>query len=355
VIGLKVDRQYKLYNGAIECGLFLFTLHAERDRPLLQEGGAHSEQAQMFANRLKKNLKGLSKWLKREQIECYRLYDADMPEYAVAVDCYGDWVHVQEYAPPRSIDPRKAFERLQDVISVIPGALGVKPERVVLKQRRRQQGSSQYGKQGQTDHFLEVQEHGCRLRVNLHDYLDTGLFLDHRPVRRHIQALSAGKDVLNLFCYTATASVHAALGGAASTTSVDMSATYLGWAMKNMGLNGFSGGANQFIQADCIKWLNQPRAAVYDLIFMDPPTFSNSKRMEEVLDIQRDHVSLVQAAMKLLRPGGVLLFSNNYRRFSLDYEALAGFDIRDITAQSLDPDFKRSKGIHVCFEIRHRS
>ncbi len=356
VIGLKVDRQYKLYNGAIECGLFLFTLHAQRDNPLpLEPGTALSEQAQMFANRLKKNLKALSKWVKREQIECYRLYDADMPEYAVAVDCYGDWVHVQEYAPPRSIDPRRAFERLQDVISVIPEVLGVKPERVVLKQRRRQQGSSQYGRQGQTDHFIEVQEHGCKLRVNLHDYLDTGLFLDHRPVRRRIQSLALGKDVLNLFCYTATASVHAALGGAESTTSVDMSATYLGWAMKNMGLNGFSGGANQFIQADCIKWLNQPRAAAFDLIFMDPPTFSNSKRMEEVLDIQRDHVSLVQAAMKLLRPGGVLLFSNNYRRFALDYEALAGFDIQDITAKTLDPDFKRSKGIHVCFEIRHRA
>jgi 23S rRNA (guanine2445-N2)-methyltransferase / 23S rRNA (guanine2069-N7)-methyltransferase len=356
VIGLKVDRQYKLYNGAIECGLFLFTLHAERDRPLpLEQGAPVSEQAQMFANRLKKNLKALSRWVKREQIECYRLYDADMPEYAVAVDCYGDWVHVQEYAPPSSIDPRRAFERLQDVISVIPEVLGVKPERVVLKQRRRQQGSSQYGRQGQTDHFVEVQEHGCKLRVNLHDYLDTGLFLDHRPVRRRIQALALGKDVLNLFCYTATASVHAAMGGAESTTSVDMSATYLGWAMKNMGLNGFAGGANQFIQADCIKWLNQPRAAAFDLIFMDPPTFSNSKRMEEVLDIQRDHVSLVQAAMKLLRPGGVLLFSNNYRRFVLDYEALADFDIQDITAKTLDPDFKRSKSIHVCFEIRHRA
>jgi 23S rRNA (guanine2445-N2)-methyltransferase / 23S rRNA (guanine2069-N7)-methyltransferase len=356
VIGLKVDRQYKLYNGALECGLFLFTLHAERDRPLpLEQGAPVSEQAQMFANRLKKNLKALSKWVKREQIECYRLYDADMPEYAVAVDCYGDWVHVQEYAPPSSIDPRRAFERLQDVISVIPEVLGVKPERVVLKQRRRQQGSSQYGRQGQTDHFVEVQEHGCKLRVNLHDYLDTGLFLDHRPVRRRIQALALGKDVLNLFCYTATASVHAAMGGAESTTSVDMSATYLGWAMKNMGLNGFAGGANQFIQADCIKWLNQPRAAAFDLIFMDPPTFSNSKRMEEVLDIQRDHVSLVQAAMKLLRPGGVLLFSNNYRRFVLDYEALADFDIQDITAKTLDPDFKRSKSIHVCFEIRHRA
>ncbi len=356
VIGLKVDRQYKLYNGAIECGLFLFSLHAKRDRPLPQEQeGPVSDQAQMFANRLKKNLKGLSRWLKREQIECYRLYDADMPEYAVAVDCYGDWVHVQEYAPPRSIDPRRAFERLQDVISVIPGVLGVKPERVVLKQRRRQQGTSQYERQGQTDHFIEVQEHGCKLRVNLHDYLDTGLFLDHRPVRRHIQSLARGKDVLNLFCYTGTASVHAAVGGAASTTSVDMSATYLGWAMKNMGLNGFAGGANQFIQADCIKWLNQPRGAAFDLIFLDPPTFSNSKRMEEVLDIQRDHVSLVQAAMKLLRPGGVLLFSNNYRRFELDYEALAGLDIRDITARTLDPDFKRSKGIHVCFEIRHQA
>ncbi|MFC6668829.1 bifunctional 23S rRNA (guanine(2069)-N(7))-methyltransferase RlmK/23S rRNA (guanine(2445)-N(2))-methyltransferase RlmL [Marinobacterium aestuariivivens] len=355
VIGLKADRQYRLFNGAIECTLFLYTLYAERERPLPEEGAVVlGEQAQMFANRLKKNFKALSKWVRREGIECYRVYDADMPEYAVAVDLYGDWVHVQEYAPPRSVDPVKAFERLQDVVKAIPEVLDVRPERVVLKQRKRQQGASQYDRQGQSDYFFEVQEHGCRLRVNLHDYLDTGLFLDHRPVRRRVQALAAGKDVLNLFCYTGTATVHAAVGGAASTTSVDMSATYLAWAMKNMALNGFGGGPHHFIQADCTRWLQQRHPQTYDLIFMDPPTFSNSKRMEAVLDIQRDHVMLIEAAMKRLRPDGLLIFSNNYRRFRLDYEALAAFDIRDITAQTLDPDFKRSAGIHVCFEIRHR-
>ncbi|GGO81012.1 ribosomal RNA large subunit methyltransferase K/L [Marinobacterium nitratireducens] len=354
-IGLKADRQYKLYNGAIECRLFLYTLYAERDRPLPEEGVVQlNEQAQMFANRLKKNIKALSKWVRREGIECYRLYDADMPEYAVAVDRYGDWVQVQEYAPPRSVDPLKAFDRLQDAVAAVSQVLEVPPERVVLKQRKRQQGSSQYERQGQSDYFFEVQEHGCRLRVNLHDYLDTGLFLDHRPVRRMIQAQASGKDVLNLFCYTGAATVHAAVGGAASTTSVDMSATYLAWAMKNMSLNGFGGGPHHFIQADCTRWLQERHPQRYDLIFMDPPTFSNSKRMADVLDIQRDHVALVRGAMARLRPGGLLIFSNNYRRFSLDYEALAEFDIRDITAQTLDPDFKRSSGIHVCFEIRHR-
>jgi 23S rRNA (guanine2445-N2)-methyltransferase / 23S rRNA (guanine2069-N7)-methyltransferase len=356
VMGLRADKQYKFFNGAIESRLFLYPIaeasadavSADTDNVTLSDG------AQMFANRLKKNLKALGKWVKRENIDCYRLYDADIPEYSVAVDIYGDQVHVQEYAAPRSVDQVRAFSRLNEVLQAIPLVLGVRPDQINLKQRKRQQGTAQYEKQSETRHFFEVQEHGCRLLVNLKDYLDTGLFLDHRPVRKMIQEQAKGKDVLNLFCYTATASVHAAVGGARSTTSVDMSSTYLGWGEQNMALNGFKGKAYRFIRSDCFKWLHTQFKPEYDLIFMDPPTFSNSKKMSNVLDVQRDHVDLVRGAMALLRPGGKLIFSNNYRRFKLDYEALSAFDIKEISARTLDPDFARNPKIHCCFEVMHK-
>ncbi|MFW1676171.1 bifunctional 23S rRNA (guanine(2069)-N(7))-methyltransferase RlmK/23S rRNA (guanine(2445)-N(2))-methyltransferase RlmL [Pontibacter sp. JAM-7] len=356
VTGLRADKSYKLYNGALESRLVTYTIAelamvqaVETDAVTLSQG------AQMFANRLQKNRKQLSRWIKKEGVECYRVYDADIPEYNVAVDLYGDKVQVQEYAPPKKIDAVKAFARLQEVMQAVPVTLQVAPEQVILKQRKRQQGSSQYEKQGESHRFFEVMEHGCRLLVNLHDYLDTGLFLDHRAMRRRLQAEAAGKDVLNLFCYTATASVHAAVGGARSTTSVDMSATYLNWAKRNLELNGFTGEAHQLVQSDCVKWLHQQRQPAYDLIFLDPPTFSNSKRMQGVFDVQRDHVELVEQSMRLLKPGGVLYFSNNYRQFTLDEAALSAYDISNITGQTLDPDFKGQHKIHVCFCIKRKN
>lgn len=365
VMKLRAEKQYRLFNGTIDSKLLLFTVHEKTEEQLQQEQQRaeqgpsapveFSEQAQMFANRLKKNLKQLSRWVKKESISCYRVYDADMPEYAVAVDIYLGHAVVQEYAPPASIDPVKAFSRLQDVMLAVPQVLELPPERVILKQRKRQQGQQQYERQSQTGHFMTVTEHGCKLQVNLHDYLDTGLFLDHRPVRLKVQKLAAGKDVLNLFCYTASVSVHAGVGGARSTTSVDLSQTYLDWARRNMELNGLLKAQHQLIRSDCLQWLQQPHQNRYDLIFMDPPTFSNSKRMDDVLDVQRDHVQLIKGAMQQLREDGVLIFSNNYRRFTIDREALAAYEIRDITAQTLDPDFKRNSKIHCCFEIRHRN
>ncbi|GAA0784460.1 bifunctional 23S rRNA (guanine(2069)-N(7))-methyltransferase RlmK/23S rRNA (guanine(2445)-N(2))-methyltransferase RlmL [Marinobacterium sediminicola] len=359
VMKLRADKQYRMFNGALDSKLLLFKVHerdeSEQKAPETEAATGLSEQAQMFANRLKKNLKQLARWVKREQISCYRVYDADMPEYAVAIDVYPGHAVVQEYAPPAKVDPVKAFSRLQDVMQAVPVVLELPAERVVLKQRKRQQGQQQYERQDQTGHFMEIIEHGCRLQVNLHDYLDTGLFLDHRPVRHRLQQLAQGKDVLNLFCYTATASVHAGVGGAATTTSVDMSATYLEWARRNMELNGLPKARHKLVQSDCFKWLEQPHAERYDLIFMDPPTFSNSKRMQDVLDVQRDHVRLIEGAMQLLRKDGLLIFSNNYRRFVIDREALSAFDIKDITPQTLDPDFKRNAKIHCCFEIRHGS
>lgn len=311
-----------------------------------------SEGGQMFANRLQKNLKALGKWAKREGIDCYRVYDADMPEYAMAIDLYHDWVHVQEYAAPKSIDPEKAQARLFDALAAIPQALGIDKSRVIVKRRERQSGTRQYERQSAQGQFTEVQEGGVKLLVNLTDYLDTGLFLDHRPMRLRIQREANGKRFLNLFCYTATASVHAAKGGARSTTSVDLSRTYLDWARRNLSLNGFSD-KNRLEQGDVMAWLQASRDE-FDLIFIDPPTFSNSKRMEGVFDVQRDHVQLLDLAVARLAPGGVLYFSNNFRKFQLDENLAQRYAVEEITPQTLDPDFARNIKIHRAWRIQAR-
>ncbi|MEB2871185.1 bifunctional 23S rRNA (guanine(2069)-N(7))-methyltransferase RlmK/23S rRNA (guanine(2445)-N(2))-methyltransferase RlmL [Pseudomonas rhizosphaerae] len=311
-----------------------------------------SEGGQMFANRLQKNLKTLGKWARREGIDCYRVYDADMPEYAMAIDLYHDWVHVQEYAAPKSIDPEKASARLYDALAAIPQALNIDKSRVIIKRRERQSGTRQYERQTAQGQFTQVQEGGVQLLVNLTDYLDTGLFLDHRPMRLRIQKEAAGKRFLNLFCYTATASVHAAKGGARSTTSVDLSKTYLDWARRNLSLNGFSD-KNRLEQGDVMAWLQASRDE-YDLIFIDPPTFSNSKRMEGVFDVQRDHVELLDLAVARLAAGGVVYFSNNFRKFQLDANLAERYAVEEITAQTVDQDFARNGKIHRAWKIQAR-
>ena len=316
------------------------------EQPRLSEGG------QMFANRLQKNVKALGKWVKREGIDCYRVYDADMPEYAMAIDLYHDWVHVQEYVAPKSIDPEKASIRMFDALAAIPQALGIDKSRVVVKRRERQSGTKQYERQSAQGKFNEVNEGGVKLLVNLTDYLDTGLFLDHRPMRMRIQREAAGKRFLNLYCYTATASVHAAKGGARSTTSVDLSKTYLDWARRNLSLNGFSD-KNRLEQSDVMVWLEASREE-YDLIFIDPPTFSNSKRMEGVFDVQRDQVQLIDLAMARLAPGGVLYFSNNFRKFQLEETLMERYAVEEITQHTVDPDFARNGKIHRAWKITAR-
>jgi 23S rRNA (guanine2445-N2)-methyltransferase / 23S rRNA (guanine2069-N7)-methyltransferase len=311
-----------------------------------------SEGGQMFANRLQKNLKLLGKWVRREGIDCYRVYDADMPEYSLAIDLYHDWVHVQEYAAPKSIDPEKASARLFDALAAIPQALNIDKSRVVIKRRERQSGTKQYERQSAQGQFREVSEGGVKLLVNLTDYLDTGLFLDHRPMRMRIQREAAGKRFLNLYSYTGTASVHAAKGGARTTTSVDLSKTYLDWARRNLSLNGFSD-KNRLEQGDVMAWLDACRDE-YDLIFIDPPTFSNSKRMEGIFDVQRDQVQLLDLAMARLAPGGVLYFSNNFRKFQLDENLSERYAIEEITAQTVDPDFARNTRIHRAWRITAR-
>ena len=315
--------------------------------------------ARMFANRLRKNLRTLGAWARREGVDCYRLYDADMPEYAVAVDLYQGaslWVHCQEYAPPRSVDPAQAAHRLDEAMAVLPDVLGVAPEQVFLKVRQRQKGANQYEKIAQEGRFHEVREGPCRLLVNFTDYLDTGLFLDHRRTRVLVGQLAGGRSFLNLFAYTGSASVHAALGGASSTTTVDLSHTYQEWARRNLALNGIKGPLHRLIQADCLEWLEQSsRGATgdrYGVIFLDPPTFSSSKRMRGTLDVQRDHARLVRQAVHLLEPDGILIFSNNFRRFRMDPQILGQFAVEDITARTLPRDFARNPRIHNCWMIR---
>lgn len=361
-IGLRAHKQYALRNGPLEAKLLLMEV-TEADGPASGEGTAprRSEGAQMFANRLEKNRKRLKKWLKQSGERCYRLYDADMPEYALAVDLYGDRVHVQEYAAPRSVDAAQAQKRLFEALAVIPEVLEVDPTRVVVKRRERQSGRAQYQKQAASGERFEVREGRARLWVNLRDYLDTGLFLDHRPVRRMLGEMAPGKRFLNLFCYTATATVQAALGprgaegcaGASDSVSVDLSNTYLEWARDNFALNGLDPSRHRVVRDDCLRWL-ETAGAEFDLIFMDPPTFSNSKKMEGTLDVQRDHGRLVRLAMARLAPGGTLVFSNNQRRFTLDADLAEHYAVDDISAKTFDPDFKRNPDLHHVFLIRHR-
>ncbi len=277
-----------------------------------------------------------------------------MPEYAFAIDIYNNQVHVQEYAPPAKVDPNQAQKRFMEALQAIPAALNLPPESLHLKTRRRQAGKKQYEKQDQKNKFFAVQEGPIKALVNLDDYLDTGLFLDHRPIRMRLGQESRGKRFLNLFCYTGVATLHAAAGKAAQTTSVDLSKTYLSWLEKNLHLNKFQPKRNQIIQADCLKWLAQDNNS-YDLIFMDPPTFSNSKQMQGTLDIQRDHNHLIHLAMRRLAPQGSLYFSTSLRGFKIDPSLAEQFALEDITASTLDPDFQRNQKIHQCFKIQHLS
>ena len=372
-LGIRSQKPITLFNGALECKLlrlnieesnfFIPKARTQEERIAQATETSKTEQAEtvgaeMFANRLKKNLKKLSNWAKQNHVTCYRVYDADLPEYAVAVDIYrGEqiWVNVQEYEPPKSIDQHKADQRLAGLLAEIPNVLGINRDQVFLKIRRKQRSTDQYEKHGDLGRFHIIEEGGCKLLVNFEDYLDTGLFLDHRPMRLLIQQQAKDKRFLNLFAYTGTATVHAAMGGAKSTTTVDMSNTYINWAKNNMALNK-STGEHEFIQADCLEWLEhearQPYPRQYDLIFLDPPTFSNSKRMDDVFDIQNDHVQLIKNAVTLLAPDGVLYFSTNFRRFKIDKPALSGLTLEDITAMTIPEDFSRNPRIHYCWRIQ---
>jgi 23S rRNA (guanine2069-N7)-methyltransferase / 23S rRNA (guanine2445-N2)-methyltransferase len=367
-LGIRAARTHTLWNGAIECRLLRMRVEAaslRRPGTLARESSTPLDTpgARMFANRLTKNLKPLRSWADKAGISCYRLYDADMPEYAFAIDLYRtvdpdeSWLYVQEYAAPAEIEPEAVRRRRGEALSTLPQVTGIPPDRIKLRTRRRTHRGEQYRKVGEQGHFHTVLEDGLRLLVNFDDYLDTGLFLDHRTTRARLRAAAGGGRFLNLFAYTGTATVYAAVGGAAASTSVDLSRTYLDWAQRNLALNATGPGPrpHEFVQADCLEWLRARQTGErYDLIFLDPPTFSNSKRMQGVLDIGRDHAALIDACTRLLAAGGLLVFSTNAQRFRLDPALSERHAVRDVSAATLPRDFARNPRIHQCFEIRHR-
>ena len=343
---LAAKKDYKLMNGKLECLLVNYELD-EKNCQVRENKTVNND----FSNRLAKNLVKTNKWLKNQNTNCYRIYDADLPEYNVAVDRYADYLVVQEYSAPKDVPEHKAKRRVQEVMMALPQVTGIKSNNIILKVREQQKGTNQYQKVSQRKETIEVFENGAKFQVNLYDYLDTGLFLDHRVTRQLFQQKSNSKDVLNLFAYTGSFSVHAALGGAKSVTTVDMSNTYIDWAKENFKINKLTG-AYEFIQADCLTWLNRHNGK-YDLMFIDPPSFSNSKRMEGTWDVQRDHIALITDALTCLNTGGEILFSNNLRQFKLDEVALKelGLSIEDISKKTLPEDFQRNPKIHHCWSL----
>lgn len=412
MIGIPVKRDTTLHNGPLECTLAFYEVGAggaaagaagasaadaprsaratvrssgtpsaapattspaaptpEAEPAQTRPAGMLTGGAEQFANRLQKNLRRLGRQLRREDITCYRLYDADLPDYNLVIDVYGDWVHVQEYAPPAEIDPGKVRRRLEDALAMIGSVLEVPPERVVLKERRRQRGAAQYERRASGGDFLPVKEDDLTYLVNLRDYLDTGLFLDQRLTRRLVRRLAGGRRFLNLFAYTGTMTVDALAGGSPASTTIDLSSTYLEWARRNLEANGFSAelepsgtatqgrptppaSSNRLVQADCLRWVAEAEGE-YDLIWLDPPTFSNSKKMgRATFDVQRDHADLIRmTARRFLAPGGVLLFATNRRGFKLDHGELGGLTVKDLSRATLPFDCTRGANRHHVFRV----
>jgi len=369
-IGLRAFRKNTLYNGALKSVLYQYRINAlSKPSSKKQSTGAEgdtegiaeaedetaesrgkSEHSLMFINRLKKNYKHLKKWARKNDVTCYRVYDADIPQYAVAIDIYEQWVYVQEYKAPKTVDKNKAFLRINDIIDVVAEILETKQEYVVLKVRKKQEGSSQYQKQDQKDRKTSVRENGLKFLINVYDYIDTGLFLDHRNTRQLVRKLANKRSFLNLFAYTGSVTVYAAAGGASATTTVDMSNTYLSWAQENMSINGYSGDRHKFVRDDCLKWLQQAieEKKKYQLIFVDPPTFSNSKKMDTSLDINRDHAALLGGCLALLSDDGQIIFSTNARGFKLDKSLEEMCFVKEITKLTTTEDFRR-KPQHRCW------
>ena len=308
-----------------------------------------------FANRLGKNAKHYLKWARRHNIEAWRLYDRDIPQFPFAIDVYGGQIHLQEYDTGWLMQPEEYETWLSEVLEAVAFITGFAPADIHLKRRERQKGTQQYEKTGKAGADFIVHEHGRRFWVNLEKYLDTGLFLDHRNTRQRVGEMAAGKRVLNLFAYTGSFSVYAATGGAAASETVDLSNTYLDWARRNFELNGIDEARHQIVRADVFQYLQAAAQAgkPFDLIVMDPPSFSNSKKMLDILDIQRDHMRLIDGAMALLASDGLLFFSNNLRSFALDEAVAQKYAVKEISKQSVPEDF-RNKKIHQCWEIRHR-
>ncbi len=348
------QRKEPLFHGGLSCRLLCASLEKSVEKTFaltLLENPKIPETAVDFANRLRKNFLKNSKRAKKEGISCYRIYDRDLPEYNFSLDLYEKRFHLQEYVPPKTVDAEVAEKRIKQAVHVIQTLFGVRSNRIFIKRRERQRGKKQYEKKRNFGKMFEVKEGAASFLVNFTDYLDTGLFLDHRPIRSRIFSEAKGKRFLNLFAYTGTATIQAALGGAVETTTVDLSANYLQWARKNLTLNGFSEQKHALIEADSLEWLEQSKV-FFELIFIDPPTFSNTKKANRIFDIQKDHSQLIHLAMKRLSPQGLLIFSTNFRRFRLDESLFLQYDVNDISGSTIPHDFQRDKKIHQCWELR---
>ena len=306
----------------------------------------------MFRNRLIKMFRHVGKQAKRLGVNCYRVYDHDLPEFPFCIEFYGDKLYVAEYKRRHNMTEEEHDEWMEKSLEVICEVLVVPKENIFLKLRQRKPGRlGQYQKFDEVQHEFVVEENGLKFIVNLSDYLDTGLFLDHRLTRERVKAEAKDKKVLNLFAYTGSFSVYAAAGGASEVITVDLSKTYLHWAERNIQLNGFSAESKyKFIHADVLQYLKALPPGYFDLIVMDPPTFSNSKRMDDFLDIQRDHVELINDCMAALKPGGILYFSTNFRRFILDKENIRASSMKDITKATTPFDFD-GKLFRWCYQV----
>ena len=362
-IAMKPERVNSLYNGAVFCQAAHYSIFTDAEKEEMRKKSLEKKMerlsaplsagAEMAYNRLMKNLKEIRPIMEKEGVTCYRIYDADMPEYSAAIDVYENkWINLAEYAAPDTINPEDAERRLNELIYATERATGIDIENIFVKQRKEMKGKAQYTRLAASNRFNIVHENGLNILVNFQDYLDTGIFLDHRKIRAYIQSISDSKRFLNLFCYTGTATLNAIKGGALSTVSVDSSATYLDWAMQNLKVNGYPLTIdNYFYKSDVMDYLYSTYDR-FDLIFCDPPTFSNSKS-RATFDIQRDHKKLIKAAMMHLSPGGLMIFSNNFRRFKMDESIFDEYVVKEITEETIGEDF-RDKKIHRVYLIRNK-
>jgi 23S rRNA (cytosine1962-C5)-methyltransferase len=310
------------------------------------------EKALMFSNRLSKVFRHISKQAKRQSISCYRIYDHDLPEFPFCIEMYGRWLYVAEYRRNHHMEEAAHEQWLEDCKVIMCEITGVNGDSILLRTRQRKTGrQDQYQKLDDEQQFIEVEEQGLKFNINLTDYLDTGLFLDHRITRSRVRAEATGKRVLNLFCYTGSFSVYAAAGGASEIFSVDLSRTYLKWATGNMELNKlYDVARHHYLQEDVKQYLEDIPEGFFDLVIMDPPTFSNSKRMKDFLDIQRDHPQLINQVLRGMKPGGILYFSTNFSRFQMLTDSIGGATIKDITRSTTPFDFQ-GKLNRYCFLI----
>lgn len=384
-VGREADRRRKLYNGQHKCTYYQF--HGPKpvvsDAPAAVKADAETgeanqgessrtekpyvhavgpaafghldakatHQAGLFATRLTKRAKHLRRWPSRRGITCFRLYERDIPEIPLLVDRYGDYLHITEYERPHDRDPAQHSNWLDLMARTAGDTLGIEKKNVFLKRRGRQRGTSQHEKISEEGRQIEVEEGGLKFLVNLSDYVDTGLFLDHRQTRQMIREAANGASFLNLFCYSGAFTVYAASGGAKRTVSVDLSKNYLDWAWQNMRLNGFAGNEHRYVASDVGQFIREHAAGeTYDLVVLDPPTFSNSKRTDQDWNVQTDAVPLICNLMPLVRKGGIVYFSNNFRRFKFDPSQIPATEVREISSQTVPEDF-RNRRIHRCWRI----